>query len=98
VDLVAAAAVVPSYDGVLAGAALLGREGHPALALRFLDSAPRPDAAATNAGALVDRLRMAWLAHTNYYHHEFSELRKTIEQDLAVQSTARQAAAQARPD
>lgn len=83
-DLMEAARAVPSHDGVLAGAALLGRRGEPALALRYLDEAPRPDEAAPPGGPLVARLRVAWNHRTQYYRHETRELRKTIEQDLRL--------------
>jgi hypothetical protein len=88
-DLMAAAAAVPSYDGALAGAALLASNEQPALALRFLDAAARPEESSVATGPLLSRLRMAWLRHTNYYPHEIAVLRETIEQDLMVQSARR---------
>lgn len=83
-DLMEAARAVPSDDGVLAGAALLAQRGEPALALRFLDTAARPDEAAPPAGPLVARLRVAWKRHTQYHVRESRELRKTIEQELRL--------------
>jgi hypothetical protein len=83
-DLLAAAVAVPSLDGMLASSALLGRAGHPAHALRFLDSAPVPAASEIAQESLRSQLRMDWLSHTKHYQREFSELHRTIEADLAT--------------
>lgn len=87
-DLMAAAAAVPTFDAVLAGAALLGSKGQAELGLRFLDAAPRPNPQAIGGLQPVERLRLKWLSHTRYYQHEFDEMRRNLLEDIVPRTPA----------
>lgn len=67
----------------LRGAAMLASSGHYQLALDFLDEslAPHPE----HGGFSIQRLRDAYLRHTQYYQNERRILRATIRADLAAQ-------------
>lgn len=65
-------------------AALLGTAGHPRAGLDLLDYYETLPKAAPK-GFNVDRLRILWLKHLNYYPEQIAHVRHVLEQDIAAQ-------------